>query len=108
MVPAEIAIEVVYAAGPHDVRMATLSMPLNATVLDAIRQSRLLEGVDAAQIDALKPAIWGHAAAFDAHLREGDRVELTRGLLVDPKEARRQRYRRDGVRRKAKVSGNPR
>jgi uncharacterized protein len=108
MAPAEIAVEVVYAAGPHDVRMAALSVRVGATVVDAIRQSGLLEGVDSMQIDALKPAIWGHAAEFDARLRDGDRVELTRGLLVDPKEARRQRYRRDGVRRTPKVSGNPR
>jgi uncharacterized protein len=107
MARAEIAVEVVYAAAPHDVRVATLSLPAGATVVDAIRQSRLLEGLDAAQVDALKPAVWGHSATFDARLREGDRVELTRGLLVDPKEARRQRYRRDGVRRKPKVSGNP-
>ena len=50
--------------------------------------------------DALQAGIWGRAAALDARLRDGDRVELTRGLLVDPKEARRQRYRRDGVRGK--------
>jgi putative ubiquitin-RnfH superfamily antitoxin RatB of RatAB toxin-antitoxin module len=105
---AEIAVEVVYAAAPHDVRVATLSMPAGATVVDAVRQSRLLEGLDAVQVNALKPAIWGQSVAFAARLREGDRVELTRGLLVDPKEARRQRYRRDGMRRKPKVSGNPR
>jgi putative ubiquitin-RnfH superfamily antitoxin RatB of RatAB toxin-antitoxin module len=39
---------------------------------------------------------------LDTPLHDGDRVELTRGLLVDPKEARRQRYRRDGVRGKAR------
>jgi putative ubiquitin-RnfH superfamily antitoxin RatB of RatAB toxin-antitoxin module len=37
-------------------------------------------------------------------LHAGDRVELTRDLLVDPKEARRQRYRRDGVRGKARTA----
>jgi putative ubiquitin-RnfH superfamily antitoxin RatB of RatAB toxin-antitoxin module len=38
-------------------------------------------------------------------LRPGDRVELYRPLTVDPKEARRLRYRRDGVKRRP-VSGN--
>jgi uncharacterized protein len=101
MAAGELTVEVVYAPAPHDVRVATLSMTLGATVADAVRASRLLEGLDPAQLDALKPAVWGRLAALDARLRDGDRVELTRGLLVDPKEARRQRYRRDGVRRKS-------
>jgi uncharacterized protein len=50
-------------------------------------------------VDALQAGIWGKTAALDTQLRDGDRVELTRGLRVDPKEARRQRYRRDGLRR---------
>ena len=69
---------------------------------DALRASRLLDGLSAAQADALQAGIWGRVAPLDTPLRDGDRVELTRGLLVDPKEARRQRYRRDGVRGKAR------
>ena len=88
-------VEVVYAAAPHDVRSAALTLPAGATVADALRASRLLEGVDA---DALQASIWSRSAALDATLRDGDRVELTRGLLVDPKQARRLRYQRDGVR----------
>jgi putative ubiquitin-RnfH superfamily antitoxin RatB of RatAB toxin-antitoxin module len=91
-------IEVVYAAAPHDVRQAVVQLDDGATVADALRASRLLEPLAAAEADALQPSIWGRSAALDARLRDGDRVELTRGLLVDPKEARRQRYRRDGVR----------
>ena len=93
-------IEIVYAAAPHDVRHATLQLADDASVADALRASRLLDALSAAEADALQPSIWGRVAALDARLRDGDRVELTRGLLVDPKEARRQRYRRDGVRRK--------
>jgi putative ubiquitin-RnfH superfamily antitoxin RatB of RatAB toxin-antitoxin module len=91
-------IEVVYAAAPHDVRLTTLQLGDGATVADALRASRLLEPLGAADADALQPSIWGRIATLDARLRDGDRVELTRGLAVDPKEARRQRYRRDGVR----------
>jgi putative ubiquitin-RnfH superfamily antitoxin RatB of RatAB toxin-antitoxin module len=104
-------IEVVYAAAPHDVRQATLQLADGATVADALRASRWLDAMSAAEADALKSSIWGRVAALDARLRDGDRVELTRGLLVDPKEARRQRYRRDGVRGrrgdKKTTGGNP-
>jgi hypothetical protein len=91
-------IEVVYAAAPHDVRSAAVTLIRGATVAEALRASRLLEGLSAEAADALQAGIWSRAAALGTRLRDGDRVELTRGLLVDPKEARRQRYRRDGVR----------
>ena len=100
MASVELAIEVVYAAAPHDVREVSLRVRQGSTVADALRASRLLDALSPAQADALAAGIWGRAAALDTPLRDGDRVELTRGLLVDPKEARRQRYRRDGVRRK--------
>ena len=93
-------IEVVYAAAPHDVRSAALTLQQGATVADALRASHLLDGLSADAAEALQPGIWGRTVAPDARLREGDRVELTRGLLVDPKEARRLRYKRDGVRGK--------
>lgn len=101
MAPDEgLRVEVVYAAAPHDVRSIELTLPPGATVADALRASRLLHGLSTEAADALQAGVWGRTAALDAHLRDGDRVELTRGLLVDPKEARRQRYRRDGVRAK--------
>jgi putative ubiquitin-RnfH superfamily antitoxin RatB of RatAB toxin-antitoxin module len=101
MAPDEmLRVEVVYAAAPHDVRSVELTLPSGATVADALRASLLLQGVSAEAADALHAGIWGRATALDARLRDGDRVELTRGLLVDPKEARRQRYQRDGVRAK--------
>jgi putative ubiquitin-RnfH superfamily antitoxin RatB of RatAB toxin-antitoxin module len=108
MAPDEVLlrVEVVYAAAPHDVRSATLTLQTGATVADALRESHLLEGVDA---HALQASIWNRTAALDASLRDGDRVELTRGLLVDPKEARRLRYQRDGVRSRplVKTRGSP-
>jgi uncharacterized protein len=110
-VPTEaLHIEVVFAAAPHDVRSAAVTLSAGATVADALRASRLLEGMDADAADALQAGIWGRAAARDARLRDGDRVELTRALLVDPKQARRLRYRRDGVRKDKpglKTRGSP-
>jgi uncharacterized protein len=106
--PEALRVEVVLAAAPHDVRSAAVTLPAGATVADALRASRLLEGLSA---EALQAGIWGRATSLEAHLRNGDRVELTRALLVDPKEARRLRYRRDGVRKSkaaaVKTRGNP-
>jgi len=102
----ELAIEVVYAAAPHDVRQVWLRLRDGSTLADALRESRLLDGLSPAQADALRPGIWGRAATLRTLLRDGDRVELTRALRVDPKEARRLRYRRDGM-RKAKARAGP-
>lgn len=95
MAHAELTVEVVYAAAPHDVRQVSLQLPARSTVADAVRASGLLDGLPAGEADSLRPAIWSRAVAPDAALRDGDRVELTRALQVDPKEARRLRYRRD-------------
>ncbi|HEX6019985.1 MAG TPA: RnfH family protein [Burkholderiaceae bacterium] len=101
---AELSVEVVYAAAPHDVRQVSLRLPARSTVADALRACGLLDGLSAAQADALKPGVWSRAVALDTPLRDGDRVELTRALLVDPKEARRQRVRRDRLRANARAA----
>jgi len=101
MARAELTVEVVCAAAPHDVRQLGLRLPAGSTVADAVRASGLLDGLSAAQADALKPGIWSRPVAPDTPLRDGDRVELTRSLQVDPKEARRQRIRRDRSRARA-------
>jgi uncharacterized protein len=38
--------------------------------------------------------VWGRVTPLDHVLRDGDRVEIYRPLTVDPKEARRLRYKR--------------
>jgi hypothetical protein len=96
----EVEVEVVYAAAPHRVVMRALRLPAGATVADALRASGLVDVLSAEDLAPLEPGIWGRAVPGDTRLRDGDRVELTRPLTVDPKEARRLRYRRDGLKRK--------
>jgi putative ubiquitin-RnfH superfamily antitoxin RatB of RatAB toxin-antitoxin module len=40
--------------------------------------------------------IWGRKVLWTQPLQEGDRIELYRPLKVDPKVARRQRFKRQG------------
>lgn len=94
-----IGIELVYAPAPHDVWQLALRLPAGSTVADALRASGWAERLGAAALDTLQVGIWGRACTPEAPLRERDRVELYRPLQVDPKEARRQRYRRDGMKR---------
>lgn len=96
---ATIAIELVYASAPHTLMRLALTLPTGTTVQEALHRSGWREQIGAEAFDALKLGLWGRACAPETVLRERDRVELYRPLQVDPKEARRQRYRRDGVKR---------
>ncbi|MFO1221034.1 MAG: RnfH family protein [Burkholderiaceae bacterium] len=95
----EIAVEVVYAAAPHRVTVRALRLAAGATVADALRASGLVDELSADELAPLQAGVWDRVVAAGTVLREGDRVELTRPLTVDPKEARRLRYRRDGLKR---------
>ncbi|PPV08394.1 hypothetical protein XBLMG947_0957 [Xanthomonas bromi] len=78
-------IEVVLA-WPDRYSSVQLELPNGATVAEAIARSGLaLEQTPAAQ------AVHGLIARPEQVLRDGDRVELLRPLLLDPKEARRRR-----------------
>ncbi len=114
---ATLTIHVVASPAARQTVSVTLNLPAGATVSDAIvhsgllRDHPLLRDLAAAPsgltgvIGALSVAVWGRAAAPDRRLDDGDRVEIVRGLQVDPKEARRLRYEVQGdrgrVRRKA-------
>ena len=102
-----LRVEVIYAAAPHDVRVVALQLQPGAVLADAVRASGLLGELSAEAADALQSGIWGKVAALDTRLRDGDRVELTRGLLVDPKEARRQRYKGKGPARPSRTDPIP-
>jgi len=78
-------VEVVIA-WPHRFAQCWLELGDGATVADAVRAADL-EGKD----EVAGYAVFGVAAQPETRLREGDRVELLRPLLVDPKEARRRR-----------------
>lgn len=86
-------VEVVYCPSPHVVDRRVLQLADGATVALALEASGVLarHGLEAA---AVRVGIWGRVAQPQSALREADRVEVYRPLQVDPKEARRQRYKR--------------
>lgn len=104
--PASVAVQVVWAAGPHALEVVSLTLPCGASIADAIRASGLparhgFEASDQPGAPVLV-ACWGRPAALGAVLRDRDRIELLRPLQVDPKEARRLRYRRQAPRARAR------
>ncbi len=90
---ATIAVEVVYCAASGQVDSTALQLPAGALLGDALVQSGVLQrhGLQGARLSC---GVWGKVGGLDAVLRERDRVEIYRPLTVDPKEARRLRYKR--------------
>ncbi len=86
-------VEVVHCAAPDRVDAVTVELPAGARVRDAIDASGVV-GRQRLDPSALCAGVWGRVQPLDAPLRDGDRVELYRPLKVDPKQARRQRQRR--------------
>ncbi len=86
-------VEVVYCSQPGRCDSVALSLPAGATVAAALQASGLLER-HALAPEGLRVGVWGKLREPGSSLRERDRVEIYRALIVDPKEARRQRYQR--------------
>ena len=84
-----IRVEVAYAE-PTSQFLRALDLPRGSTVADAIAASNVA-GTCAIDSSVLLVSIWSKIVACDAHLQDGDRVELLRPLKIDPKEARRKR-----------------
>ncbi|MES2090324.1 MAG: RnfH family protein [Pseudomonadota bacterium] len=88
---ATIQVEVVFSPAPRQVEQVTLMLPQGACVRDALVACGWTE-----RVAGLSVGVWGRKSAMGHVLREHDRVEIYRGLKVDPKEARRVRYRAHG------------
>lgn len=89
-----LRIELVYSPRAGEVQCIEMTLAAGSRLEDALRHSGVLSEAQAAQLSELKVGIWGRQMPLDTELRERDRVEIYRSLTVDPKEARRLRYRR--------------
>lgn len=116
MAPADLArihVEVVVGVAPRSVQRVALSLPPGATVREALQASGLLGVVPGLDEEALAAGrwsvgVWGRKERPGHVLRDRDRVEVVRGLNVDPKEARRTRYRAQGEKSPKGIHRSPR
>ena len=92
-VAGQVVVQVVYCPAPGVTDLVRLPMPGGHTVLDAVLASGLVVRHGLA-LDGLRLGVWGKPRDATALLRDRDRVEIYRPLTVDPKEARRMRYRK--------------
>jgi len=92
-----LRVELVWSPAPGDVRQRWLAVPAGASIEAALRACADFAD-QLPRLAELKIGVWGRIRSLDTPLREGDRIEVYRPLQVDPKEARRQRYRARGER----------
>ncbi len=94
--PAALRITVAYSPAPRVLHEIVLSLPAGARVRDALascaQDARFQEALAAPQV-----GVWGKKAALEQPLANQDRVEIYRPLRVDPKVARRERFKKQGA-----------
>lgn len=85
-----IHVEVVYAL-PDEQRVFTLVVNKSMMVEEIIAQSGVLELYPDIDLKQNKVGVFSRNVRLDATVRDGDRIEIYRPLLADPKEIRRKR-----------------
>ena len=81
-------VEVVFAVPERQV-LRSVELPDGGTVGDAIERSELARDFPEVDLDRLQAGVWGRPVERSRVLIDGERVELYRPLVMDPREARR-------------------
>ena len=83
-------VEVAYAR-PDSQVILTLKVDDDTTVEQAIRHSGILEKFPEIDMEGIKAGVFGKLAKLNSTLRPGDRIEIYRPLIADPKAVRKKR-----------------
>lgn len=95
---ARLRVSVVYSPAARVVHEWPLVLEGGSTVWQALQASGLAAHLPLANLASMGVGVWGRKALPDQVLRDNDRVEVYRPLLVDPKLARRERFEKQGAR----------
>ena len=91
--PKRLRVEVAYALPERQV-LLELEVPDGTTVAGVIERSGLLARFPGLQVRRGRVGIFGRPVEPDARIRDGDRVEIYRPLIADPRDARRARVKK--------------
>lgn len=88
----KMTVEVAYAR-PDQQLILTVEVPHGASVADALAAAGgpLLERFPELDLAGAEVGVFGRTATRSQPLQPGDRVEIYRKLVADPKEVRKQR-----------------
>lgn len=93
-----------WSLGPRHVQELRLKVPgvctvqavLDLGVAQWLEETPAADPVSLSSLRFHQPGIWGHKVPWTQLVDADDRIELYRPLKVDPKVARRQRFKRQG------------
>ncbi|WP_245879585.1 RnfH family protein [Zobellella endophytica] len=85
-----IRVEVVYAL-PQQQTVLSLRVTPEQTVRQIIEQSGVLQQYPEIDLDSNMVGVFGRQVKLEQSVHDGDRIEIYRPLLADPKEIRRRR-----------------
>ena len=85
-----IVVTVVYALADRATEIR-LALPAGSLVADALARSGIAGRHSEIDLATVAVGIYGTRVGLDTLLADGDRVEIYRPLLIDPKERRRRR-----------------
>ena len=83
----------IVAATRERQEVVEVELAQGATVADALERVRSHPAFAGIEWEAVRVGVWSRECARDQRLREGDRVEIYRPLVADPKTQRRSRAR---------------
>lgn len=83
-----VSVEVVFADQYRQLLIA-LSTSNRATIAEVLEESRIYDEFPNVELRSYPVGIWGRCAERSDTVRDGDRVELYRPLVADPRDARR-------------------
>jgi hypothetical protein len=86
----QVAVEVAFAL-PERQSLLSLSVPAGSTVQQVIEISGILTSYPEIKLDVNKVGIWSRTVKLDELVKNGDRIEIYRALIADPKDMRRRR-----------------
>lgn len=86
----QIKVEVIYALADHQT-IVHVQLDLRSTVRQAIDASGILHAHPEIDLEHTTVGIWSKSASLDDSLLDGDRVEIYRPLIADPKIVRRRK-----------------
>jgi len=91
-------IEVLISMGPRQVLGVLVDCDEGSTAAQVKAIALVQLGLKTEAVSSWCSAVWGKTVQTGTPLVQGDRLELVRPLLVDPKEARRLRFNQQGSR----------
>jgi putative ubiquitin-RnfH superfamily antitoxin RatB of RatAB toxin-antitoxin module len=90
MMPDEILVEIAYAL-PEEQVIISIKVPTIFNVLQAIEKSGIQKKIPSIDLSKNKVGIFGKKTTLNHLLKDRDRIEIYRPLILDPKEMRRKR-----------------